>query len=443
MWWFAVIFLYNAWATPQLNLVAGITLGGVSIKYYDILLYLGPILMLASLGRARTATKSHPAYVASLVLFGIAFTLASVVGFFGIQDGYLPLFIWPMRVMLTTIIAIYMGYRVLQHPAQCRTLFWIVFIGSLGSALIAVFIGGETTATIASTASSSSFNDLRTSALAVTGDAGLLAACVCIFAMVQGLGLLPKAITLPGLLIAAAGMFFIPHRSHWLANFLTCLFAAFWLWPRRLGRKIILTGTVCAGLLLVAGIATSIVQTETNRDFGGWVQKRLQSMLPDDTSNEHRAWDTRTPGLVYDLNLWLHSPLYGGGFGIHEANALRTGNFVDFRHTPWTSTLAETGLIGFAAYATLIGGMIILGTRLARTAPDRWMMLLAAAIACHGIVSFIFGCFTFSWNLPRPALTLGLFGGLIFRCRDLASNAGPEAQYLPLKGSQFEHTWNG
>ena len=147
---------------------------------------------------------------------------------------------------------------------------------------------------------------------------------------------------------------------------------------------------------------------------------RLHSFLPDDQAYTARAWDSRMPGMWIDLAICAEYPLLGGGFGVHEAHSMRTGESASTRHTPWTSTLAESGVIGLAAFALAVGGMIVLGTRLARTGLDRWMMLLGAGVACQGVSAFILGWVSLSWNSPRQAIMLGLLLGLVLRCRELA-----------------------
>ncbi len=437
MWWFALIYFLNS-VLPHNSLVYEYRVNiGVPINILDALIFFGCGLAILPMWRTRAfpVYRSHPAWAWGLSLLILA-------GLIGILQSYLFFPDIPIKYRLPVIrnyvlvpASLFAAYQMITQPRQAKTVFWIIFISSLGSASMSILTAGYETARIAGT-SGSGFDSLRQSALDVAGDAGMLSGSIVLFSLVSGIRFLPGLLAYASLVVSAVGMFFVPHRSHWLVDFITGCFAAFFLWPTNRGRKWLVTMAATLCVVTASGLLVMVVELETGKDFGGWISKRLESLLPDENSRDSRAWDTRLPTATIEFQLWLGNPLLGRGFGVQEANSIQTGTGGSFRHTPWVSTLTETGLPGLAGFVLVIGGCLAVGIRLARHAPDKWFALVGAAAASWGVASIWFGMFTLSWNSPRPAITLGLMAGAVFRLRDFAFAV--EAQALPELEQQWE-----
>ena len=437
MWWFAILYFVNAVA-PHNTLIYNddyrLVIAGMPINILDGLMLLCGILSIMPSRSPYFIAQVHPAFKRGLLLLFIAFGIGVLISFVFSPDLPSRFRLPPIRNFVLAPLCLFMGYRALSYPRQARTAFWIVFISSIGSAAASIISQGQATSALAET-SRASFDTLRHTALDVSGDAGLLAASVILFCMVSGTTLLNFAVRGFLLVICAAGMFLIPHRSTWLLDVMTLAYAGFIMWPFNMGRKILANSAVFLGLLASGFVLMLAIQAQTNRDFSGWVEDRLASLLPgSEKAHEAKAWDTRVPGMVYELKMWLGNPVLGRGFAAQEDQAIKDAEFYSFRHTPWASTLCETGLIGFAGFAFVIVGLAVVGTRLARQGPDRWFVLLGAIGASWGVVCFIAGFFTLHWNSPRAAITLGLLAGLIFRARDLSLGVASQPQQLPLAG---------
>ncbi len=429
MWWFALIYSLNsALPTDLVFKVLAVSIGVLSINILDFLIFSAPALTLLPTYRTRrtVVTVMHPAMKWAMGLFIIAFLWAATVGVLRMDVLTAKWAISSLRNFLIVPVAMYMGYQVLGNLKQCRAIVWIIFLGSMASAIMSIKNGGDTSAELAERGGA--FDMLRATALQVAGDTGLLAACLLMFSWISRTAFLPLILAVPSFIIAIAGMFFIPHRSSWLVFAIVCLYAAFWVWPTQTGRKILLGTLGAAGGAVVIAILITIVAQQTGTDVGEWAQRRMKSLFPDSDTREARAWDTRIPGMLFDLEIISHNP-FGGGFGIHENMILAGFASPTPRHTPWTSTWAESGPMGFAAFSIIIIGSIVVGLRLARQGTDNWIRLMGLIGTAWGVSAYSIGWFSLSWNSPRQALMLGLITGLTFRCRDLVLTE--RSLYLP------------
>lgn len=435
MWWFAILYFVNAVA-PHHTLIYNenfrLVVGGMPINILDGLILFAGVMSVWP----RTAwpvPQVHPAWRWGLTFLGVAFVVGvaqSFLFFPDLPDKFrLPI----IRNFVLAPICLFMGYRCFTRPSQAKAAFWIVFVGSIGSAVASILTQGQAASALAETSrATGGLDNLRWSALDVSGEAGLLAAGVILFSMVSGIRLFGLMLRGISLLICAAGMFLIPHRSAWVMDGLTLAYAGLVLWPLNMGRKIAMNVATFGGLLLAGVVLMLVVQSATQRDFTTWVQDRLESLLPGEraSNRETKAWDTRLPGMLKELELSMGNPILGRGFAVQEWDMILNGRGGDYRHTPWVSTFCETGLPGLAGFGITIFGLAIVGTRLARQCPDKWFALLGAIGAAWGVVCIEAGFMTLHWNSPRSAITLGLLAGLIFRARDLSSTMA--AQQLPL-----------
>ena len=113
-----------------------------------------------------------------------------------------------------------------------------------------------------------------------------------------------------------------------------------------------------------------------------------------------KAWDSRLIGIQKELAIWQRSPVMGGGFGVTDIERFRRGEWAGsaFRHNTWTSTLAESGVFGFAAISALIFGSMVVGRRLGATGFSR-------ATCSSGALAVITGCTTCSTDWRRNRST--------------------------------------
>ncbi len=445
MFWFALFYFVNAVA-PHNSVIYNdnfrIVIGGMPLNILDGLLLLCGLASLFPTREPFPIPRKHIAWsrgMIFLVIAGLVGVVQSMIVFPDLPPRFL---LPPIRNFILVPACLFIGYRCLSSPRQFKTAFLIVFVSSVGSAVASILTQGIATSALATASRADSRIDvLRQTALDVSGDAGLLAMCVILFAMAAHLQLFRPVFRYGLMTVCAAGMFLIPHRSSWLLCVLVCAYAGFIMWPRDLARKLFTTTTSFI-LLVVVGVALLIVaQSQTDRDFMKWTGDRLASLLPGEGDSAHssKAWDTRMPAMLMELELFAGDPVLGRGFAAQEWNAIEVGQGASFRHTPWISTLCETGLLGFAGFLFVIVGLAVVGTRMARDNLDRWYSLLGAFGASWGVFCILVGFMTLSWNSPRQAITLGLLAGLIFRARDLA--LASQQQQLPLQyamaGSQY------
>jgi hypothetical protein len=175
---------------------------------------------------------------------------------------------------------------------------------------------------------------------------------------------------------------------------------------------------VAIGFLWVGLVGASAL---TGQDFTKKMTDRIYSMLPGETPGvkQRKAWDTRLKSTFKELEWWAGSPLYGRGFGIHDAKAptLTRAELEGLRHNTWVSTLAETGLIGFTAAALVFGGTFVVGRRLVRDATDRGALLVGALAVIAATMLGSLGLMTMSFNLVRGAIPIGIICGIALRAR--------------------------
>ena len=119
------------------------------------------------------------------------------------------------------------------------------------------------------------------------------------------------------------------------------------------------------------------------------------------------------------------------------------------RHNSWTSTLAESGLIGFTGFAIIAVAQIVVGRRMVRDNTDRGSVLLGGAGVITGVHYILHGYCTMSFNQVRWAIPMALTFGAVMRCRMMqqaiqAATVIPEEQVDEFGG--FEPSlleWSG
>jgi hypothetical protein len=209
------------------------------------------------------------------------------------------------------------------------------------------------------------------------------------------------------------------NRSDWLA----ILFAGasvFVALPRgrRAGAIIkgLIFGTILAGFIM---LGLHYAGRMTGMDFAAKMETRVRSMLPfQEDSSQKKAWDNRLPGMLRELQLWGHSPLWGQGVGIQDA---LPGEFNEvyytFRHNSWTCILAEYGLIGFTGAFLLVGGCLLVGWRMCHDRLEPGSTLIGALGVITAVHFAVLGFATNGFLSQRPAMLLGITCGMVLRTR--------------------------
>ena len=423
MWWFAIIMFLN-YIIPGwlMNDHMAVTIAGVRVTVMDAMIFLSPLVTFLPSTKFdwMPVPQVHPAFRWAMALLLVTFVADLILGFFLLRSDMalgLRWYLQPVRTFLVLPVAMYFGYMLLRNPAYCKPIVIIIVLASLASATSMIAVGGSRTASMTS---GEDFDVLRDTSNHALGEGGMIAAGLIAFSLIAQIRFLPAFWAIATIIYASIGMFFLPHRSFWLTASITMGCAILLFKPGKWGRKLVITSVIVAFILSSIFVGISLVQSRTDKDLGSWVSKRLESFFPDENApHRQHPWDTRLPGLFLDLRLFAEEPLFGGGFGIYEANALHTGEWTSFRHTNWTAALSETGLVGFAAMAVMIGGSLVAGVRITRQATDKWMIFLGAIVAMYAMYYGTMGWFSGSWSSARSAATVGMMTGLCFRCREL------------------------
>jgi hypothetical protein len=178
---------------------------------------------------------------------------------------------------------------------------------------------------------------------------------------------------------------------------------------------------VSLALLLFLWGGLHLASVVTGRNFHDAFEKRIMSMLPSDsqTSSTPKAWDTRLPAIKVELEMWMHSPLIGNGFAAEEASGRGDEVGGGFHHNSWTSTLCQTGIIGFIGCFIAVCGPIFVGLRMIRAQTDRVCTLIGACGVVCGTQQAFLGAATAGFNGYRLAMLIGMVCGVVFRCREI------------------------
>jgi hypothetical protein len=184
------------------------------------------------------------------------------------------------------------------------------------------------------------------------------------------------------------------------------------------------------GLSLYVGLY--LASQATGRDYFDRFNVTLQSLSPlsERRSGELKAWDSRIPSLLIELNMWVHSPLWGQGFAAQKVAVLQ-GEYDPggFDHNSWTSVLVKTGAFGFIGLLLTMTAPIVMGYRMVKSRLDRQTVVMGALAYITGINGFVTATCTGVIGL-RPALLFGLIAGAAFRAMEMAETV--QAQ-LPLQ----------
>lgn len=185
-------------------------------------------------------------------------------------------------------------------------------------------------------------------------------------------------------------------RSSWIALVLTLLLTLFW----NRGALSLRFYRLSLGLSLGLGVVILLLNWST-------FAPRLNSLLNLSIVNES-ATSWRVDLLLTSLAIWKDHLLFGSGpntFGsILPAYMLRAGHFSINPHNYYLQTLAETGLVGLAAFAYWLISLL----RAFRWVPNRYSLGLLAGL----IASLLHIGFDIDWSVSAIPLLFGILLGL-------------------------------
>ena len=413
MWFLFILTFVNALANNNTFALRYRIEVGFPVSVFDALMGLGVIVGLLNRRGAFYSDRTHPLLYWTLGLFAAA-TIGGAIG--GFTSGTeLRWVLTAMRNLVTMPMCVLIGYCCLTDPKAASRYPYLQVWAGVGTALtVLIFFRSR-----AAESTTSDINLLRAVAY-VTNYAGL-AATLLLFAIIGRIQLLPLWLAVPLCGLCFLGQLAALSRSDWLATAAGVL-AIYFLLPSFRPRGKLVAAMIGPPLIAVfIWIGLFVASAVTGRDFEKEMYNRVVSMLPSQQRafRETKAWDTRLNAILLELSWWSDSPVIGNGFGIEELKArnLRRSEIEGLRHNTWTTTLAETGVIGFAAMASVVFGCIVIGRRLVRERLDRTSVLIGALGVITGSHFFFHGLSTMSFNQMRWAIPLGVIFGVVLRAR--------------------------
>lgn len=435
MWLLFIILILNAAMTTEFMLNYRLDVAGLPINVLDALMIIGLVFAIFNRERMFPPKGPHPLMSKLYLLFGVA-AVAGLIGWL-LNGASLRLAFMPARNWVALPIEMYLGYYYLVGPKSMgRYLKIQVLAGVIAGTMILLFFFGKS-GSLGAWQSDENINAYRTIAY-VSNYAGI-AAALLVYSVASGVRLVPGWLALPVAGYCLVGGFATLSRSDWLAT-VAGLIAAFAMVPK--GRRM---GAAVRGALTIIALGASlwigmyVASRATGANFFDRMAHRITTILPvGDGSKKDAAYVTRISGTLSELRLWLHNPLMGQGFGAQSVELDRVGYTVSgFYHDTWTSTLCESGLLGFAAIATFVGGVIVVGRRLVRDGGGDGFILIGALGVITGCHFIIHGLTTFSFNFQRTGLVLGIIVGVVLRARAMqrtviesASGYDPNEMYI-------------
>lgn len=409
---FAILMFLNFTLDNELLLSFRLEMGGVPINALDILLvvFLAERCIVFVLSSER-ADRIHPLFLWSMILMAASLLFGSLAG----MAGNVPMrhFSIAARNLLSVLLATICGYLLVRRSASVRPVVHIWILASVASALAVMILARSQTESIKW---GSAFDSLRK--IRFGGDAGLVAAGFFVYVTVSRLRFFPLALRALFATIAIAGAFTMPHRGSYLLALATLAFCCLWLPRASKTRRMAFAfvGTPILLGLLVAG--ASIMSSMTGRDFKTYViDKRVKAMLPGfQEETKSTVTGSRLPGILLELRWWSESPIFGKGLAYGESKDTEGASL---NHNVWSASLAQTGVIGLAAWWVPICGVFIVGLRMRKNTWDPWFAHIGVIGAIMGLIAFLWGTLSLTINQQRLAIVVGLIFGIAFRARAL------------------------
>ena len=417
MWFLAILVLLNAFANNSefVNKMR-ITVAGMPINVFDGLITLGVLIALV---RPRASAKfvqtsgMHKAMACMLLLFTVAF-FGGLAG--GMVNGATDRQIFTaMRNFAAAPAAVYLAYFLTANVnASRRYLYIAVAAGVVASFMILVFFKTKT-----ETRTFTNLNNAR--AVVYIGAYAGLAAALLFYSISSGVRLAPVVIASVVMGACLVGQFGTLSRSDWLATG-AAMGAGFVLLPKEQRVRSAIRAAMAVPVLIASlWVGLYLGSQVTGKDMFGKMTDRFYSMLPGDRAGgeKAKAWETRLPGIFRELRAFASSPVIGRGFAIQDTPEMEGRWYAGLRHNSWTATLAETGILGFAAFSVMVGGMIVCGRRMVRDRTDQTTVLIGAFGVITGVFFIFHGLSTMSFNQVRSGLPLFVTAGVVLRTRQM------------------------
>lgn len=396
-------------------------IGSFPVNINDMIIAAGVLVTLLPKGQYYFETeRPHPALSWAIGLFMLA-VLSGGIG--ALHNGATARQIsTTSRNLFEVPVLIYLGYRLLPRPGS--SLFFcyvIVMAGVVTSLMISTNFGGQIE-------DLQGGRDITTVRIVdfVSNYAGLASALILF-----SLGIDAKPLFRPWIAVLLAALCYVGQfatlaRSDWLAM-TAGIAAAIAIMPRyRRGSKIAFTAVVLPIMAVVLYVGMLVASSISGKDVVGKMRDRVLTMLPGEHDGiKTKAWDTRLGGAMAELTLWSQSPIVGRGFGIQDT---QTDDSTSYRHNTWSSTLAESGLVGFSAMVLLCVGQVVVGRRMVRDRLDRSSVLVGGLGVITGVHFIVHGYCTMSFNQVRWAIPLALTYGMVMRCRAMQLAMAAEYQ---------------
>lgn len=422
MWFLFLYTIINAITSARgFQNLYRLKFGPAEVGILDGLMLLGVIIAAFSGPKSDSdpVDRMHPGYLFGMICMAAGFVFGTM-GMF-LHDASMHFKLVFLREFFGMPAAMFIGYRLTKSFKSAQRFPYAMILGGIGVSIMmmAAFGRGAERYELVK-----DMNALRTVNF-VTNYAGV-ASGILIYTMLAGLRLLPLPIAM-----AVAGFCFIGqltplHRSDWVAQAAAicaiplCLPAG-----ARLKQSLRLV-MVTLALVLSLWAGLYVASAVTGRNFHKTFEDRLMSMLPGERlkASDQKAWDTRLPGMIVELEIWMTNPISGKGFAIQEATGRGEDVGYGFHHNAYTSTLAQTGIFGFVGVCIAVLGPIVVGMQLIRHGRgQRAAMLVGALGIVAGVQQGVLGMATASFNGYRWAMMVGMISGVCFKVRDMQLTA--------------------
>lgn len=410
---FAMILLNAAVGSHAFLFEHRLSLGGFPVNILDGLLIL--VFFIALIRKTPPGIPPR-GYVWTLGLWIVALIVGACMGLANLTKGVdVRGYVTALRDFSAIPISIFCTYKLLRDARSLRiALFIHLLAGVLTAIAILLFFKGRGE----QYGIGSHINSLRNVDY-VPGYAGLTA-IVLLFAVLSGARLIWKPIALLVATVCVWGNIAPLNRSDWLA-FMISTSAAVLLIPSRtkfISRlvKLLLGWTV---LIVVVVAGANVSSMITRSDQGTVLWDRFQTMIPGaGRGDKMKAWDTRVPGIKEELRIWSENVVTGGGFTIQSIRS----NFNEgaaYNHNAWTSTMAQTGLLGLAALVCMFWATYHHGCQLIRSRTQDSLMLMGCLGAAGATYVAVYGASTTAWLTQRGGLLLGVLCGMVLRASSI------------------------
>jgi hypothetical protein len=422
MWWLVVMTIVNSILHQyDVQNVYRIELGPIPLGIAEALMGIGFMLAITRGGSEHAkfpVIKSSPwlMWIIAPLVFGGLVSLALGTLWHN-QSKYLMA---NCREFLAMPICVYTGYRLLGTPRAARLMPRVLIIAGVLTGFGLFHNFGETSEKASLTGS---LNQLRGSINNWNSDYPAAAALLLFFVLTTRYKLWRTFVCV------AIGIFCYVAYASTLSRtaFLVLIVgtgSVFALLPKgeRLG-KFIRAAIVLPLILFSLLGAVQFADSFIGRNFAYKVNKHFQSLLPSErVGSDVKAWDSRLDGIILETNLWFRNPLLGNGFGAAESYVLSgqaTVGGASTRHNSWTSSLCETGLVGFGGLALMVFSMIYLGYRMVHERIDPIWVLFGALSFVYGVVTFCRFSSTMGIT-SRAAIGSALVAGMMLRAREMS-----------------------